>query len=322
MSVNAKPLKKELTWDLILEEVSEEQIFSYYIGRFVIGGVQCSPLRKDNNPSFSIRRNRRGGLSFIDYADENFRGNGATFVMKRYGLSYNDALEKIDLDLNLGIRFPKKTNYTLPKAPKPLELPTKKEITIIPKKYTEKELKYWLDFGINLERLKEENIYSLGRYFVNGEERFVREGELAFAYHYPEIGKKLYFPEREQRWRSSIPNTLIEWGKITDFSCLRITKSKKDRLVLSSILKNCANVQNESSIFATEENLAIINRFKSVVVIYDNDDAGYKAGEKIKEQFGWKTLYFPKEEGVTDAADYYKKHGREDLIKYLRQNIK
>jgi len=317
-------MRKELTYDLILQEISDYEIFNYYVGKYTVNGLMHSPLRSDKNPSFSIRRNRRGGLSFVDYADDSCRGNIITFVMRKFGLNYNDALEKVDKDLNLGIRYPKKTGYVLPKAVIPDELPTKKEITIIPKPFSKEDLQYWSEYGITLEDLKAEKIYSVDKYFVNGEERYRGKDELCFSYVFEE-GKKIYFPLRPkgEKWRSSIPNTLVDYGKLGDkYDRIVICKSKKDKMVLQKLVRNVVSVQNESLIAFTPEFLETLSKYKRVIICYDNDSSGVKNANLIKEKFGFELLFVPLEEEVTDPSDYYKKHGREALIKYLRKNIK
>ena len=46
--------KPYLTKELLLREVSDENIFKYYIKNLEIGKSMSSPLRKDESPSFGV----------------------------------------------------------------------------------------------------------------------------------------------------------------------------------------------------------------------------------------------------------------------------
>lgn len=322
--------KPKLTVDDILERVTDDQIFRYYLsGRWQIGGVMSSPFRKDRNPSFSVRRNGRGSLTFIDYAKEEDRGNCITLVMKMFDLNYNDALEKIDYDFNLGIRFPKQENKNLilPK-PLPIQINKPKDISIIAKPYDNFHSEYWIQ-QIGLTSLEEKRVYAVDKYFINGKEGFRAQNERIFCYDYPDIRtknyscKKLYFVDRkEMRWRSSLPNSYIEWNENLDYTKpLRLTKSKKDRLLLTGILHNISNIQSENSSFLIPENLAKIKLFPSTDFIADNDQAGRKQAEFLNKEHGFNPIFYPEKE-AKDSSEYFQKNNRQQLISYLRKNIK
>ncbi len=319
-----KVKKAELTYDIILEHVTEDQLFQYYVPcRWKVGSLIHSPLRKDSNPSFSIRRNKHGNLTFIDFADDTYRGNACTFVMKLFGLNYNDALEKIDYDLGLGIRAKRIDKIILPK-PLPIEISKPKEITIIPRPFSEEDITYWRQYEITVEELKKENIYSVKDYFVNGKLGLKEDKELCFCYYFEGVGKKIYFPERRKgkKWRSSLPNTLLDKGFLDGKKDrVVICKSKKDKMVLQKIVRNVISVQNESSIAFTPEFLKELSEYERIILIYDNDSSGVANSLALQKLYNFELVYMPLEEDVTDPSDYIKKHGQDKLVAYLKQQI-
>jgi 5S rRNA maturation endonuclease (ribonuclease M5) len=97
-----------------------------------------------------------------------------------------------------------------------------------------------------------------------------------------------------------------------------ITKSKKDRLVLSKYLDNVINVQNETRACFTESFVEEL-RDKEVWINYDSDDAGVKNCIKITEEFKYNYINVPRSYlPIKDFADLYRLHGEEVLLETLK----
>ena len=97
--------KQALTPEAILDKISDYDVFRMYMPdkSWKLNQVTYSPFRKENNPSFLIG-NRKGYISFIDFADTSLRGDCFTFVKLLHGsIKLDDALRIIDKDFGLGI---------------------------------------------------------------------------------------------------------------------------------------------------------------------------------------------------------------------------
>src|SRR5690606_12696349 len=244
--------QKRITKEELLSRVSEESIYNMYAGPFIEGRAKYSPFRKESRPSFSIWRNSKGKLRHKDHGNDEYSGDCIDFVMQKFSLSFQEALDKINRDFSGVITYRPKIERAEPTRPK--------VITPKVRPYNNRDLVYWEQYGISKEVLEREEIFSVESYSIEGKEYVVGD-ELCFGYKFEE-GWKIYFPMRTNfKWFSSIPNTMLEWGEIKHRDYLIITKSRKDRLVLSSIVPNVANCQNESRSLLTEDNLKLIKLF-------------------------------------------------------------
>ena len=89
----------ELSKELILRRVSEEEIFSFY-GVPIQKGLFCSKIRVDKNPTCSIYRNKTGRLIVHDF------GDGSSYdcfgyVQALFQVSYYTALNIIANDFGI-----------------------------------------------------------------------------------------------------------------------------------------------------------------------------------------------------------------------------
>jgi hypothetical protein len=89
----------ELSKELILSRVSEEEILSFY-GIPIQKGLFCSKLRTDNKPTVSCYRNKKGRLIVHDF------GDGSSYdcfgyVQALFQVSYYTALNIIANDFGI-----------------------------------------------------------------------------------------------------------------------------------------------------------------------------------------------------------------------------
>ena len=301
----------------IIKKIGSYSIYDHYIGPFVIGKAMLSPFRNESNPSFIVRASNDGKLYHKDYADDNYSGDCVGLVMQLFSLSFRDALRKITNDFH-GI------NESLKKVDKidSIKPSTPKEIKVEIRDFNTLDFIYWEQYGVTHQDLIDENIYSVSRFWMDGKE-FRAFYELCFGYRF-EDGWKIYFPERTDfKWFSSIPNNVIEgWSNVQDFDYLIITKSRKDRLVLSKLSKNVVNAQNESRSLLTKEHQEMFKSFKKIYVFFDADEPGVKACKKITTEMGWNYVNTPRyllPQGIKDPAEWVKQQGQEPLLQFLKQ---
>jgi hypothetical protein len=268
--------------------------------------------------------NESGQLRHKDFADSSYSGSGIEFVQQKYGLSIGDAMKKIAKNFGLLEQDNKIYKEVLSTYTKPvMDIKRYTFIQINPRKWEQRDADYWKQFGITVDELKNEKVYPLKELFINRKREQFPQSELVYAYQY-ESGFKIYFPQREkgERWKSNIKTSIVENIKILqelDPAVVLITKSKKDRLVLSRYFPYVMNVQNESRSCFTPEFVEML-RGRDVWINYDSDEAGVKNCTNITSEFGYKYINVPKNYlPVKDFADLYKEHGEEEVINVLKQ---
>ena len=94
MELSLEPIN--ITKEIILNRVSEEQIMEHYLGIPIQKGLFRSPLRKDDKPTCSFYRDRRGRLIMKD-----FSGDAFAVVMEKFQCSYYMALQIIANDFGI-----------------------------------------------------------------------------------------------------------------------------------------------------------------------------------------------------------------------------
>lgn len=313
--------KKEETVskDYLFTKISEYDVYRYYVGDFTIGQVTKSPFRKDNNPSFSIYM-RDGKLQHKDHADDYYRGDCINLVEQLYRLGLKDALIKIAKDFGVEKGKDDSARITSQYVKPFMDQKKHSFIQVTVRKFNQADGNYWKQFGISSAQLKEDNVYPLKELYINKKRYGLSKDELAYVYRYDE-GYKIYFPNRpkEDRWKSNIPLTIVENKKVIQGADrVFITKSKKDRLLLSRYLDNVVNVQNETRACFTESFVQELSG-KEVWINYDSDDAGVKNCIRITEEFKYNYINVPRSYlPIKDFADLYRVHGEQAVIEILK----
>lgn len=89
----------ELSKELILSRISEEEILSFY-GVPIQKGLFCSKLRGDKNPTVSCFRNKKGRLMVHDFGDGSYY-DCFGYVQALFQVSYYTALNIIANDFGI-----------------------------------------------------------------------------------------------------------------------------------------------------------------------------------------------------------------------------
>jgi len=324
--------KVRLTPQAILQKISEYDIFRFYMPdkTWKINQATLSPFRNENNPSFVIG-NKRGFLSFIDFADTSKRGDCFTFVKMLYSLStMDDVLRMIDRDFGLGF-LPNTGTGEYKKITKEYKQPEEvgkrySLIQVVTRKFTNEELQYWNDHHQSLDDLRANNVYAIKKLFLNKQAFPLKDTEIRFGYLY-DGHWKIYrpFADKKNKWLpNNVPITAMD-GKedIQNCNIAFINKSKKDYMVMKKMFPCCCAVQNEGLGCFSEENVDFLKKnSKRQILSFDSDETGVHNSKQITEMFGFEYINVPRKylsEGIKDWADLVKAHGYKPVEDYLRQ---
>lgn len=321
--------KPKLNKDLILSELSEEQIFSFYIGSEVKSKrLFRSKLRNDKNPTCSMYRSKSGALIYKDFAT-NQHLNCFAYVMELFRCDYYTAIKIIANDFNIlkDSSFVKNRGKIISKDFR-IEEKEFSKIQIEVQDFTDLELKWWAKYGITPEILKKYDVYSCKHVFLNGQliaksqQHCPIFGYYGKKYQGNELWK-IYFPKRkEYRFMGNYPSRkmqgyeqLPKTGKL----CV-ITKSQKDCMTLYSLgIPACA--PNSETVIPNEAIIADLkSRFKYIVCLWDNDYTGISFLNKFRKKYP-ELIYtwIPRTLHAKDISDYYKEYGKKETIKLIKE---
>lgn len=325
------PIRKELTDKAIFNRISEYDLFRFYMPNhdWKLNHPCISPFRNETNPSFLIS-SRHGFLYFIDFTDTSIRGNAIQFVQKITGLdNYNDALERIDADMKLGIRNKELEDYkAITKTyNQPIDLEKRYSvIQVKSRKFTQEELDYWNMYHQDLQDLKDNNIYSIDKVFLNKQRFSLPDNDLRFGYFYSGSWK-IYrpFADKKQKWLpNNVPITTMDGlNNIKDCDIALISKSKKDYMVLKKIINCVCAVQNEGVACFSDENVLYLKQnSKRQILGFDSDEPGVHNSQQITKLFDFDYCNVPRKylnEGIKDFADLAKAYDLKTVENCLKQ---
>lgn len=316
------------TREMLLDKHSEEYYMSYYLGIPMQKGLFCSPLRVDNNPTCSFFRTTNGVLKMKDFAT-GFSGDFINIVMEVYKVGYYMALRIIANDFDI-IHYDDLKKNILVAQDEGIKIeanePTIIQITV--GEYSDKDLRWWKQFGITLETLKKFRVFRADYVFLNGSVvSTYQDYDPSYAYYF---GKKdgvelwkIYYPLRK-KYRFLLNcamtqglNQLPPSGDI-----LVITKSLKDVMSLYELGISAIAPQAESVIVDPKVIDQVRAFYKYIVFNGDWDAAGKQFMIKNRKLYGGLCLTFKdKEKDGKDVSDFIKMHGIEkarSLFKELK----
>ena len=324
------PIK--ITKEEILKRASQEEILRYYLGTdFVINKAFRSPLRKDNVPSFVVYSLSNGDLRFKDF--NGAQGSCFDLVMLLHRVTFSEAMHIINRDLNLGLGNNMSSSFISSykreyQNYKPNEISKGKSlIQFKPQRFTQTDIDYWTSYHISPETIKKYKVYSAKYIFLN-KNLILRYNNYNPIYCYVfEDAVKVYRPfakKGEYKWMSNVTKEDIQGFENLDYSkeLLIITKSLKDVMCLhelgyTAIAPQAEGTRNQYEIL---DNIAM--NFDKVAILFDNDDAGIKGANCLKEYLSVesKVVFIENITNVKDISDHMKMYGP-DMSRNLLNNL-
>lgn len=328
-----------ITKEFILSKLSDEQIFHYYFGSFVLNKAYASALRVDHNPSTAFFINDDGKLVYHDYARKATYDCFA-FVMERYNCDFQTALKKIANDFGIAkdATFGPMMSYQEKRDALSFDRKAKGEklfqFTILD--WEPRHLEFWNRFHITREDLEADKyVYPIGELFINKKRIYNPKDLIWFVYvirnyKHPfdksKVFFKTYMPHSvETKWFTNNPNT-NPYGYLDlpyKTSTLIITKSKKDLMVLKKIWPDVMGVQNESEGALPAEILnKLSKRYQRIFIWFDSDETGVENCTKFN-RYGCGYINTPKDllPFIKDPAEYAERFGLDNLKDFAFEKL-
>lgn len=320
----------EITKEYILDRVSEEELFTFYLGNEVsFKALFRSPLRNDKTPTCNIYKGKDGLLRLKDFAGGP-SGSIFNLVMLQYGLTYQETLKKIAKDYKLFDNANANSNNPILVNRSSNErgnTEDQKIIRIKAQDWTSTDKEYWGSYHISEEQLFKYSVVSCSHcWWIDST---TGELELKAIYHYRNpiycynfgnLRRKIYWPmQKEFRFRgnTNILQGLQQLRKSGDL--LVWTKSQKDVMALDSMGYNAVAAHGENHHLDEAVVDDLKNRFTKHIICYDPDPSGIIGRNKLVDKYGWDWFEMP--EGK-DVSGYCKLNGIDKTKKLLNDLIK
>lgn len=312
MKVDFKISKKD-----ILDKIRPEEIFSAFIDNPRPSKVYKVPWRTDEKESLTFFYSPSNELMFYDQAYKE-GGDCITFYSKIFNVDRKQAL--IEIYNKFKLRDIKKIDYSkIIKEYKPKSIESKlswKYSSADSKKY-EDAINYFKSFGISKETLDFFGVKPIDFYCID--DVMIRPENFSVVYEYEDNKCKIYTPlssNKKYKFLDGIKgeyyqgyNKLPENGNI-----VFITSSYKDVMILYEL--GFPAIAPKSEVVKIDDQIIneLKTRFENIILFYDNDDAGLKAAEKLKNKYNINYIVTTKEK---DPSDFSRKYSKEKLYEYI-----
>tara|TARA_R110001583_G_scaffold109576_3_gene258428 strand:+ start:11631 stop:12632 length:1002 start_codon:yes stop_codon:yes gene_type:complete len=321
--IASRPSNDILHTDVILSKISEYDIFKYYCPNFIeLSRKFCSDLREDARPSVSVV-NYNGNLLYKDFGHPNHTFNCFGYVQKKFNLNFTQSLIRISNDFNLKLApATGLLTYNTPTVHnKRIE---NKKVTVIKKKrrsWEKRDAEFWLKFGINKEILSIFAVEPISYYWIN-ENRFSCK-TITYAFRFGNKFK-IYAPyEKDIKWFSNTNKKIVQgYNQLPDKGgLLYITSSLKDVMCLFAMQLCGVALQSEMQIPSEVQMHLLLERFKKIIVFYDNDTPGQAMADKICQKYQLDNLCIPNDWGAKDVSDAIAVHGFNTVKRFIYEKI-
>ena len=318
-----------LSLEEILKHITEYDIYSYYLGsKFEVGKIMSSPFRQDLKPSFGIFKSNGGAtLLWKDQATGEC-GNVVTFVKKLKDLyQTKQALKLIWAEVACGRLTPTTKGKEITEIYKSV----KTIISVKRRNFTEGDDVYWGKYGISRATLKKYEVSPILYYWINDIQQTVNYAKNDPLYAYKIFDKfKIYRPLsklRKDKWRTNCSSVDLQgYEQLPPAGeLLIITKSLKDVMVLYELGYLAIALQSENDHLYKSILTDLQNRFKHIVVFFDNDKAGFESSNKLCDKYNLKQITLDSSlwsiYQVKDISDYFAVWGHRKTAKQLKSLI-
>ena len=282
-------------------------VFRHYLGGGLrVGRKFRNPFYQDTHASCSLYYDRRAGVyKYRDFGNEDYAGDCFDLVAKLHNLScrnsadFIEIMRIIDRDLHLGLYDDPTTTQPRirprPPAPEPEPIPERK--APLPYKYrvqafSQTELAYWRQYGIDAATLNRYGVVSLAEYCGvsnSGRPFTLRSSPSEPMFGYVRLhGIKVYRPESQSRF--------LFGGSFGGYYCfgleqlpatgetMYITGGEKDVLSLAAHGFPAICFGSETTHIPHDLVAELSQRFRHIVILYDMDKTGVKHSLALQQE--------------------------------------
>ena len=305
----------------ILSQLDDYDIFAYYMGNFKVGKLYNSPLRHDDkNPSFAVFKGRQGNLMFKDHGS-GVAGNALRFVKEYNHISTDSELEKELLKI---------IRHTAPLSTRDVKREYKSsssvEIGIVRQDFTNIDINYWSQYGIDIPTLQRYNVFSIKYFLCN---RIVsgvyKDTNPMYAYKVNDRFK-IYRPMNSKytKWRTNLTSRDIQGlAQLPDGKgkLLIVTKSLKDVMVLRMMGYDAVSPSSETTFIPDDILQTLRDKYENMLILYDRDQTGMIRAREYSRKYNIPAFFINKRFAAKDISDAVKENGFDTIKQWLTKTL-
>lgn len=322
-----------ITKDWIESRLNQETLMQFYLGvPLDFDNLICSPIRDDPNPTCSLYK-KSGNVYMKDFSGH-FHGDVYNLVCFQNHLDYGDLMGAMkiivsDFPDTFGISGAEKEFVHNLVVQQEAEEKKQKLFQYAAQKWQPTDKTYWKSYHLTSLILAEFGVHSASHIWVDGKLRgsYFHKDPI-YAYDYGRGRIKFYFPLRKGKSRFMCNTDAIQgWNQLPEKGHLVIiTKSLKDVMVLKTLGYSAIAPQSEHHSIPPRLIEVLKTRFKNILIMYDNDNAGRRGAEKACDTFPILSYIEIPEiyEGCKDISDVVQTYGvdvAKDVMEELTQWI-
>jgi 5S rRNA maturation endonuclease (ribonuclease M5) len=186
---------------------------------------------------------------------------------------------------------------------------------------------FWTQFNIGSKLLEAHNVKPLESYCMTKDDKELCIKGLYLYGYFKADGTlyKIYQPKTLDKKFIKVSSYIQGMHQCTGEKHLIITSSLKDIMSIKSLKLSIDIIapDSENTMIKQEIMEELENKYKKIIVLFDNDDAGIEAMKKYKEKYSFiETTILPMSKDVSDSIkDYGAKEVRNRLVPILDKKI-
>lgn len=308
----------EVSYDDFTKVISDEDIYTYYLGEFEDNSWFSAPWRNDTSPSLRISY-YKGRWVWTDFGEDARPNSAIDFIKRYYNISFSEAIQKGYNDiLSTNINNKKKTV---------IKYENKSYCKI--RELVDYELEYWNKAHIIKKELDFFDVYS-GEIRHNGMLwHNSKENDPLFIYMWDKKipiykGYRPLAPDSKLKFYSkNISGHIQGWDKLPKTGdILIITKSYKDIIVWWKLGYPAIAPHSENMFISPMDLYELEARFKTIYVNYDNDETGVKKSIQYSSEHNLKYFNLPISTNCKDPFQFVVCNSYNDLDYLFKQKLK
>jgi hypothetical protein len=193
--------------------------------------------------------------------------------------------------------------------------------------WTTQDQYFWTQFNIGSRLLEAHNIKPLESYCMTKDDKELCIKGLYLYGYFKADGSlyKIYQPKTLDKKFIKVGNYVQGWDQMGSHTNLLITSSLKDVMAIKSLKLQIDVIapDSENTMLKCEVMEELENKFKKIIVMFDNDDAGVKSMKAYKEKYPFiEIALLPMSKDVSDSIkDYGAKEVLNRLVPILDKKL-
>jgi len=313
-----------------IKDIPIEWIFEYYLNLSEkLDGQDIkisSVFKSEKTPSMCVYYDvHNSEYRFKDFSS-GYQGNSINLVMHLFNIEYRDCVLKIENDYADFIKYNVSHTATEIKAYDRFKV-TDFQI----RHWNNLDESFWKGFKINSNLLTYYNVSPLEYFTMTKEEPDGTESVITtkrnYLYGYfRNDGSlyKIYLPKTPDKKFVKVENYIQGIDQLVGKDYLIITSSLKDLMCFTRLsIKNTESIapDSENSMIAESVIIKLKTKYKKVIVLFDNDEAGIKAMLRYKERYDLDFINLGFEKDLSDTVKAYGVDFTRDVLLKLIKKV-